>query len=54
MPGGQKSKTKNRSNIVTDSLETLRMVHIPPKNKLKKNLKKNKESDGLFGKHLET
>ena len=37
MPCGQKTKTKNRSNIVTHSIKTLKMVHIK---KTKKNLKK--------------
>ena len=28
MPRGQKTKTQNRSNIVTNSIKTLKMVHI--------------------------
>ena len=36
MPFGQKSKTQNRSNIVTNSIRTLKMFHI------KKILKKKK------------
>ena len=28
MPHGQKTKTYNRSNIVTNSVKTLKMVHI--------------------------
>ena len=32
---GQETKTENRSNIVTNSIKTLKMVHIK-----KKNLKK--------------
>ena len=28
MPQGQKTKTQNRSNLVTDSVKTLKMVHI--------------------------
>ena len=39
VPPGQKSKTYNRSNIITNSIKTLTMVHIK-----KKNLKKNKKS----------
>ena len=38
MTCGQKAKTKNRSNIVTNSIKTLKMLHI----KKKKNLKKKK------------
>ena len=34
MPQGPKTKTENRSNSVTNSVKTLKMVHI------KKNLKK--------------
>ena len=34
MPRGQKTKTRNRSNIVTNPIKTLTMVHI--KNKSKK------------------
>ena len=34
MPHSQKTKTQNRSNIVTNSIKTLKMVHI------KKNLQK--------------
>ena len=36
MPFGQKIKAKNRSNIVTNSIKTLKMIHI------KKVLKKKK------------
>ena len=28
VPHGQKTKTENRSNIVTNSIKTLKMVHI--------------------------
>ena len=28
MPRGQKNKTENRSNIVTNSIKTLKMIHI--------------------------
>ena len=28
MPRGEKTKTQNRSNLVTDSIKTLKMVHI--------------------------
>ena len=49
MPPGQKSKTKNRSNIVTDSLKTLRMVHIPQKINLKKILKKIRNQMDCLG-----
>jgi len=31
MPHGQKTKTYNRSNIVTNSVKTLKMVHIKKK-----------------------
>ena len=27
-PGGQKDKTENRNNIVTNSIKALKMVHI--------------------------
>ena len=39
MPHGQKTKTKNRNNIVTNSIKTLKMVHIKKK---KKTLKKKR------------
>jgi len=38
MPCSQKTKTLNRSDIVTNSIKTLEMVHI--KNKRKNTLKK--------------
>ena len=38
MPRSQNTKTENRNDIVSDSMKTLKMVHI------KKNLKKKKES----------
>ena len=31
MPGGQKSKTQNGSNIVTNSIMTFKMAHIKKK-----------------------
>ena len=31
MPWGQKTKTENRSNIVTNSIKTLKMVQIKKK-----------------------
>ena len=37
MPPGQKTKTYNRSNIVTNSIKTSEMVHIKEKKK-KKNI----------------
>ena len=37
MPRSQKTKTSNRSNTVTNSIKTLKMVHIQKKKK--KNLK---------------
>ena len=37
MPCGQKTKTENRNNIVTNSIKTLKMVHIQKKKILKKN-----------------
>ena len=36
MPQGQKAKTENRSNIVTNSIKTLKRVHI--KRDLKKKI----------------
>ena len=33
MPGSQKNKTKKRSNFATDSIKTLKMVHIKKKKK---------------------
>ena len=33
IPGGKKTKTYNRSNIVTNSIKTLKMVHIKKKKK---------------------
>ena len=39
MPQGQRNETKNRRNIVTNSIKTSKMVHI--KKKKKKTLKKN-------------
>ena len=38
MPRGQKTKTENRSNVVTDSIKTLKMAHI---NKIFKNKRCN-------------
>ena len=40
MPCGQKAKTENRNNIVTNSIKTLKIVHIKKKKKLKKNNKR--------------
>ena len=34
---GPKTKTENRSNIVTNSIKTLKIVHIKKKKKNKKN-----------------
>ena len=31
MPLGQETKTENRSNIVTNSIKTLKMIHIKKK-----------------------
>ena len=46
MPRGQKTKTYNRSNIITNPIKTLKMVHI--KKKKKKGFKKqNKKTKGL-------
>ena len=45
MPPGQKSKTLNRSNTVTNSIETLKMVHI--KKKKKKDLVDHAKDFGL-------
>ena len=36
MPLGQKPKTQNRSNIVTNSIKTLKMAHTKKKQKPKK------------------
>ena len=36
MPHGQKTKTSNRISVVTDSIKTLKMVHIKNKKPLKK------------------
>ena len=33
MPQGQRNETKNRRNIVTNSIKTLKMVHIKKKKK---------------------
>ena len=44
MPQGQNTKTQNRSNVVTNSIKTLKMVHIK---KLLKKKKKNSCSNGL-------
>ena len=33
MPRGQKTKTYNRSNIITNPIKTLKMVHIQKKKK---------------------
>ena len=40
MPRGQKNNIKNRSNIVTSSVKTLKMVHIKKKKSKKKKKKK--------------
>ena len=34
MPQGQKTKTENRNNIVTNSIKTLKMVHIKEQSKI--------------------
>ena len=48
MPQGQKTKTYSRSNIVTNSIKTLKIVHI--KKKIFKKKKKNRcPSDNSFG-----
>ena len=51
MPQGQRNETKNRRNIVTNSIKTLKMVHIKKKkNTLKKPAKRT--SSGISaGKH---
>ena len=41
MPWGQKIKTGNRSNIVTNAIKTLKLVHI------RKNLKKKKKVEPI-------
>ena len=41
MPCGQKAKTYDRSNTVTNSTKTLKMVHIKKKFLKKKNLCKD-------------
>ena len=46
MPCGQKAKTENRNNIVTNSIKTLKIVHIKKK---KKNLKKIIKGDPRTG-----
>ena len=40
IPHGQGTKTQNRSNVVTNSTKTLRMVHIQKKKKLTRDLAK--------------
>ena len=47
MPAAKKTKRKNRSNIVTNSIKTLKMVYIKKK-KQKKN--QNMESEFHSGK----
>ena len=47
MPWGQKPELKNRSNIITNSVKTLKMVHIKKICKKQKN-KKNKHSPEDF------
>ena len=42
MPQGQKTKTQNRSNIVTNLIKTLKMVHVKKKF-LKKKLEQKKK-----------
>ena len=44
VPSDQNTKTWNRSNIVTKSIKTLKMVHIKKKNR--------KEAIVLLGKHV--
>ena len=43
VPPGQKTKTYNRSNIITNSIKTLTMVHIKKKKSLKKKSKRVQE-----------
>ena len=43
IPHGQKTKTENQGNIVTNSMKTFKVVHSKKKKK-KKNLKKKKKS----------
>ena len=42
MPGGQKTKTYNRSNIVANSITALKMVHIKQIFKAKKKREREK------------
>ena len=42
MPHGQKTKTYNRSNIITNPIKTLKMVHVKKKKGFKKQNKKPK------------
>ena len=43
---GQKTKILNRSNIVTNSIKTLKMIHIKKKKKRQSNSKKKNEGVG--------
>ena len=44
------NKKHKTSNIVTNSIKTLKMVHLKKKQKTKKNLKKKKENQSsLYG-----
>ena len=45
MPCGQKTKTYNRSNIVANSITTLKMVHI--KQIFKEKKKKSEKGQGV-------
>ena len=38
MPQDQKARRRNRSNIVTNSIKTLKMAHIKKKKNLKKEI----------------
>ena len=48
MPHGQKTKTQNRSNIITHSVKALKMVHI------KKSLKRKDKKEKSQVKHLKS
>ena len=47
-PQGQKTETQSRSNIVADSIKTLKIVHIKKKNLKKKRQRKVLEVQPKF------
>ena len=52
MPCGQKTKAQNRSNIVTDSIKILKIVHIKKQKYTIKKQEKNEKTNCRMGENI--